>query len=237
MVGCFGGQTGTELTREEGGASVPTGGSDDDGGTKGEASGDPVDTATPSADELCDGSEAALARLEADRSVSLQILKQFADRANPFTLLSDDGAATSARFEFEFGAACVRALDEEPVLSTSLTLHVVSTDARFDFVLRGTALSFSHMASGIGRVELDANVECAASTWGNPSSDCVSLGTDMSGYMRARLTTSVRIQTFADSVQVLGAVEISGLPNGCQQESCSLSTWLHVVDVAMARTD
>lgn len=243
-VSCFGGQTGTELTPEDRGASAPTGSSSgtndgdyDNDEELPETAGDSVDNAGPPPAELCDGSAAALARLEADTSVSLQSLRQFVDGANPFTLFPGDGSASTARFEFEFGAACVRS-HADRVLSASLTLHVVSHDARFDFVLQGTALAYSRMPSGIGRVELDARVECAASTWGIPSSDCASLGTDMSGYVSARLATSARIQPFDDSVQLLGAVEISGLPvNGCQQESCSASTWLHVADVAMARTD
>lgn len=242
-AGCFGGQTGTELTPKDESVTAPTGGgtnsedSSDTDGRQPQGETGSVDVAGPSAGTLCDGSDAAMARLEADMAVSPQSLREFALQANPFTLFSSDGSTSVATLDLELGAACVRGLNEDRVLSSTLTLHVISLDSRFDFVLHGTALAYPHMPRGIGRVELDASVECPASSWEIPLSDCARLGMDLSGYESARLTTSVRIQAFGDSVQLLGALQVSGLSTDtCQEEDCVASTWVHVADAAMART-
>lgn len=232
-MGCFGGQTGTELapdTREDDKSNSENGnigGSEDSGGSKGSG----VDTSSPTAMGVaCDGSEAALSQFASDTGVSATAVSEFVSRVNPFTLTSSDGAGRSATLEVTIQpGTCVISDAAGRGLRVPAKLVISSTDGWMRVTLLTTITAVPKSQGGVARLELEASAECDATC---------TLWIDTSGYTGVRSSLSARLQAFGAGVQLLGQMTVWGRSNAdCVVKECPAPQWLPISEIYLSRID
>lgn len=233
-VGCFGGQTGTELApdaRGEGTSSSESandGVSEDSGGTKGSG----LDATSPTAmPVVCDGSESALNQFASVTGVSAVVVSEFVSRANPFTITSSDGDARSATLEMTIqSGTCVVPDTEGGGLRVPAKLVISSTDGWARVSLTATITAIPKPQGGVARLELEGSAECDAAS--------CTLWVDTSGYTGVRSSLSARLQAFGADVQLLGQMTVWGRTSAeCIVKECPPPQWLPISDIYLTRID
>lgn len=233
-VGCFGGQTGTELApdavddtsiSENGGKGTPP----ETDGSKGSG----TDVKNPASLAIaCDDSEPALNEFASATGLSAAAVSEFLALANPFTLTSSDGTNHSATLGWSIQAGlCVVSDAQGKTLRLPMSLLISSADGGVQVALAAIATAIPKPDGGVARLEIEGSAEC-------DTTSCATLWVDSTGYSSMRPTLSARLQAFGAGVQVLGQLTVWGRPTAeCAAIDCSSSPWRPVVEMFLSRLE
>lgn len=237
LVGCLGGQTGTEAaptdkaTRESGGSggqAVPSAGGEDSG-----LASTPPRASAPG----CDAESQPGTAFEEQTGMSEVAITDFLSATNPIQVQYGDGSVTMASLEVTpTSDSCVTITPSGPTtLRVPVDIALTSDDGRIELVFSGNAEAKAATGGGVGVVNVRASVRCE--NLGDPGTlaACAIVGIDLTPFSSIAVDLEFGAQSNASTMHLLGDLRLSAVdPANCQSTPCGDMDWVVVTEALIS---